>query len=166
MKPWQVEFLLVPRIAAASPRAPGATEVGGPTAAWSDARPLPRDFLDRLGTLGLLPPASRTAPEQTWGRDEGNHVEVRLLGQDRVTVRIAVDTRRLDPRFAAALLALVRAVNGVLVRADGLVIDGTVGAFSAALRSAPAWHHVSDPTGLLTGRPTSDDDEADEPGGE
>ena len=153
MKPWQVEFLLVPRTPAAPPRALGAASVGGPWAAWSSARPLPRDFRDRLGSLGLTSPANLSGPEQTWGSDEGNHVEVRIIGQDRATVRVAVDTRQLDPRFAAALLALVRALNAMLVRADGLVIDGTVGAFSAALRSAPAWRFVSDPTGLLTGRP-------------
>ena len=159
MKPWQVEFHLVPR-----PR-PGRetlAAVPGPRA-WSAERPLPGDFSRRAAMLGLAPAADPPgAKAAAWGDVEGNRIEVREAGEGAggASVRVAVDARKLDPAFAAALLGLVRAVNGVLVRADGLMIDGTVGAFSKALRSSPAWKYVEDPTGLLTGRERLDDDEA------
>ena len=154
---WQVEFLLVPRAAATGARAPSRLTTPEGDRAWSASAPLPRDFLDRLPTLGLVPPARADAMPQTWGAEEGNQVEVSAPGEGRMAVRIVVG--QLDARFAAALLGLVRAVNGILVRSDGLLIDGTVGAFSAALRSTPAWRFVSDPTGLLTGRPPATESE-------
>lgn len=156
MKPWQVEFALVPRPRPARD-APAATPA---PRAWNAERPLPADFLRRVELLGLAPTGERTGEGMRgWGPPDGNRVDMRESADGDTSVRVAVDARKLDPGFAAALLGLVKAVNGVLVRADGLTIDATVGAFSKALRSAPAWAYVDDPTGLLTGRERQGDDE-------
>ena len=125
---------------------------------WSAEAPLPADFVARIAALRLPPISGADAAVQAWGSAEGNRVELRRSADGTSAVRIAVDTRRLDATFAAALLGLVRAVNGVLVRSDGRTLDGTVGAFSDALRSSSAWAHVNDPTGLLTGRRPRDED--------
>jgi hypothetical protein len=156
MTPWLVEFHLVPR-----PRSPqGNTVARGQPGAWNAERPLPPDFARRITALGLPADESARGATRAWGRPDGNQIEIREDGAGQTTVRVAVDMRKLDPGFAAGLLGLVKASHGLLVRSDGLVIDGTVGAFSKALRSSPAWAHVDDPTGLLTGRePTEGDDE-------
>ena len=154
MKPWLVEFELIPR-----PRVARAGSDGTPSVRWGPRRPLPPDFARRAAALGLPPAGASEGAPRVWGRRDSNHVELREAEGGTAAVRVAVDTRRLDPAFAAALLGLVKATNGVLVRSDGLMIDGTVGAFSKALRSSPAWVHVDDPTGLLTGR--EPDDETD-----
>ena len=157
MEPWVVEFRLVPRPGASR----GEPAAGAPTAAWSSRRPLPADFARRVGLLGLAPSDAGGGARRAWGQPGGNRLELHEVGSGEATVRIAVDVRKPDAAFAAALLALVKASNGVLVRSDGLTIDGTVGSFSRALRSSPAWVHVNDPTGLLTGRqPAGDDDES------
>ena len=143
MKPWQVAFQLVPRPAAAR-----AGQQAPVAHAWTPDRPLPADFGRRVSAAGLEASA------------DGNSLEVKNHANGESTVHVVVDTRKLDPAFAAALLGLVRAVNGALVRSDGLMIDGTVGSFSKALRSSPAWAHVDDPTGLITGRPAMDDEDA------
>lgn len=159
MQPWQVEFELIPRPRPAADAARAASATQAPRA-WSADRPLPGDFLRRVETLGLaLTREGSEAGVRAWGRPDGNRLEVRETSAGATRVHVAVDARKLDPAFAAALLGLVKAVNGVLVRADGLTIDGTVGAFSKALRSAPAWAYVDDPTGLLTGREPAGDDE-------
>ena len=156
MKPWQVEFQLVPR----PRRSPGAPAATPAPRAWNAERPLPADFLRRVELLGLAPVgAVAGGGERGWGHPDGNRLDMRETADGGTSVRVAVDARKLDPGFAAALLGLVKAVNGVLVRADGLTIDATVGAFSKALRSAPAWAYVDDPTGLLTGRERKDEED-------
>ena len=148
MKPWLVVFHLEPR--PRSPRGDAATHAR--FSAWNAQRPLPPDFARRVGALGLPPAEGGEGSPRRWGRPDGNQLEMREGEAGEIVVRVAIDTRKLDPGFAAGLLALVKASNAVLVRGDGLMIDGTVGAFSKALRSSPAWAHVDDPTGLLTGR--------------
>ena len=156
MKPWLVVFHLVPR----PPSSRGEEIVRGQRTGWGAQRPLPPDFPRRVAALGLLPDVGDEGAPRAWGRADGNRLEIRESGGAEVTVQVAVDTRKLDPGFAAGLLALVKASNAVLVRSDGLMIDGTVGAFSKALRSSSAWEHVHDPTGLLTGRePLGDEDD-------
>ena len=150
MKPWLVEFELIPR-----PQPARAGSAGARPVTWGPQRPLPPDFARRAAALGLPPASASDGAPRVWGRSDSNHLELRESEGGAATVRVAVDTRTLDPAFAAALLGLVKATNAVLVRSDGLMIDATVGAFSKALRSSPAWAHVDDPTGLLTGRERS-----------
>jgi hypothetical protein len=155
MKPWLVEFLLAPRPVPSR----GQPTARSQPAAWDAERPLPADFVRRVSALGLAPAPGVEGAPRAWGRAEENRVEMREGAHGETVVRVAVDTRKLDPAFAAGLLGLVKSSNGVLVRSDGLMIDGTVGAFSKALRSSPAWAHVDDPTGLLTGREPADEGE-------
>jgi len=60
-----------------------------------------------------------------------------------------VDVRRLDATFSAKLLQFVRTADAMLVRHDGLVIEPSVGAFGAALRTSEAWKYATDPAAHL-----------------
>jgi hypothetical protein len=86
---------------------------------------------------------------ETWGPEDGNRVEVRS-GEGRVArVHVRVDVRKLDSKFGAALLSFVRAAGAALVRSDGLVVEPTIGAYAAALRSSSAWTYANDPTAFV-----------------
>ena len=142
MTAWQVEFTIVPRRALASA---GLTKLAGSTdaASWG-AEPLPSDYRQKLGAV-VAPTSSSNADRQTWGTEDGNHIDVWSVNGRATTVTASVDVRRLDARFGAMLLQFARTADAVLVRGDGLVIEPLVGAFGAALRSSSAWRYANDP---------------------
>ena len=113
---------------------------------WLDATAIP----DRLPTPGL----------EAWGDAEGNRVEVSSAAGRVTGVRVLVDVRRLDAKFAAGLLTFVRAADAALVRADGLVVEPTAGGFGLPLRGSAAWRAVQSPAALIdparVGRPADE----------
>lgn len=118
------------------------------TTPWWQGVPLPRDCRSWLD--GIAPKApSPDAQLEVWGQADGNRIEVRSGGVEVTNIRAAVDVRRLDARFGAALLVLVRQLGATLVRRDGVVVAPTIGAFGAALRGTSAWRAANDPATWL-----------------
>lgn len=147
MAVWQVEFEIVPHRVLGTPPGRLAPDALANTRWWSGA-PLPADYRARLD--GIAPRGAATDPElETWGSQDGNRVDV--WSEDGVVqnIRARVDVRRLDARFGAALLVLVRDLRAALVRRDGVVVQPTIGAFGAALRGTAAWSHANDPAAWL-----------------
>ena len=103
--------------------------------------------------------AFRGQGPQTWGREEGDRVDVRSEDGHVTTVTVRVDVRRLDSRFGAALLEFVKRAGAVLVRGDGLVVEPTIGAYAAALRSSDAWTFASDPAAFLASNALDEDED-------
>lgn len=146
MAVWQVEFAVVPRRAlATTPRVPLARIMDTD---WWSAERLPAEHERHLGAIAAAA-ASSTAELQTWGEQDGNRVDVWLDNGRPTRMTARVDVRRLDPAFGAKLLQFARIADALLVRRDGLVIEPTVGAFGAALRTSEAWQYASDPASHL-----------------
>ena len=143
MAPWQVSFQIIPhRAMKAAPRALTAAVVRGTD--WWGVGVVPPDLRERLAAVAG--PAARTTPGvERWGTAEGNGIDVHLVGTRISRIVAHVDVRKLDSKFAAALLGFVKSAQSVLVREDGWVAEPTVGAFSGALRSDPAWKFAAEP---------------------
>ena len=60
-------------------------------------------------------------------------------------MRVRLDVRRPDAKFAAGLLTFVRVADAAIVRGDGKVIEPNAGGFGLALRSSAAWQFVKEP---------------------
>ena len=143
MAPWQVTFQIVPhRAMQAAPRALTAELIR--TTDWWGIGAVAPDLRERLAAVAG--PAARTAPGvERWGNAEGNSIDVHLAGTRVARIIAHVDVRKLDSKFAAALLGFVRSAQSVLVRDDGWVAEPTVGAFAGALRGDPAWKYAAEP---------------------
>jgi hypothetical protein len=145
MAAWQVEFSVVPRRALASA---GAAALRSSDANW-------------WATAGASPAASSSADVQSWGPEDGNRLDVWLVGGRAAKVSARVDVRKLDAKFGAMLLQFARTADAVLVRGDGLVVEPLVGAYAAALRSSAAWRFANDPAAHFASylEPAADDDD-------
>ncbi len=153
--PWQTVFQVVPhRAIAKAPRLPDARTVSS-TEWW---RSSPDSATTLRATLGALvgPMASSGNGVERWTAG-GSSVELHSAGGVLTQVIARVDVRKLDPRFGAALLGFLRSAQSVLVRSDGRVVEPTVGAFSAALRSDPAWAFANDPAVEIAAELREDD---------
>jgi hypothetical protein len=156
MAAWQVDFYIVPRRALAS-RAeltPSVLE----DIDWSATNSFPTDYPTRMAAIAA-PARSLSADLQTWGREDGNRVDVWSDAGRVIRVMARVDVRRLDSKFGAALLEFVRKAGAVLVRSDGLVVEPIIAAYAAALRSSVAWRFANDPAAFWAAHSASDDDE-------
>jgi hypothetical protein len=142
MAVWQVDFAIVPRRAlAARPRMAIPQLID---ADWWSTERLPAGYSQQLAAIA--PAGTSWAAElQTWGEKDGNRIDVWSENGKATRMNARVDVRRLDATFGARLLQFARVADAVLVRRDGLVIEPTVGAFSAALRSTAAWQYAKDP---------------------
>lgn len=158
MAVWQVDFELVPQLVLRSAPQPITAAVLDATAWWAGATPPPdyRTQLDAVAARG----ASRHPDVETWGEEESNRVEVRSEGGTVRRVIVRVDVRRLDARFGAALLTVVKRWGATLVRRDGVIVEPTIAAFAASLRGSSAWRHANDTAAWLAAR--ARDDDADE----
>lgn len=156
MAVWQVDFVLIPRRAlATTPRLPLSELLE--TDWWNSAR-LPSHHERQLEAI-IPSGSSWTTDLQTWGTEDGNRIDL-WLDQGRPARMVArVDVRHLDAAFGAKLLQFARMADAVLVRRDGLVIEPSVGAFGAALRSSDAWQYAVGPGAFLS---AYSDDEGDE----
>lgn len=123
---------------------------------WWQGVSLPPDFRSWLDGIAPKGPAQQPGTEG-WGPMDGNRMEVRSSGAGVTNIRARVDVRRLDARFGAALLVLVRQLGATLVRRDGVVIDSTIGAFGAALRGTAAWRSANDPATWLASQADDSD---------
>ena len=139
MAAWQTFFHVIPRRAlttVASPLVPDLLE----TTDWWAGTPLPFDYRDRLGAVA--PPAFQSPERETWGTEDSNFVEISFDAGRATRIRVRVDVRRPDAKFAAGVITFARAANATLVRADGSVIEPTAGGFGLALRGSVAWSSV------------------------
>jgi hypothetical protein len=156
MAAWQVDFYVVPRRALASRgelRPAVLEEID-----WSTTDSFPSDYRAWVAAIAA-PVQSSSANLQTWGREDGNRVDV-WSDAGRVTrVMARVDVRRLDSKFGAALLGFVRKVGAVLVRSDGLVVEPSIAAYAAALRGSAAWRFANDPAAFWAAHSANDDDD-------
>jgi len=156
MAVWQVDFAIVPKRAlAAKPRVPisGLIE-----ADWWSSERLPSEYTRHLSAIG--PAGSSSTNElQTWGKEDGNRVDVWFENGKPIRMIARVDVRRLDAKFGAMLLQFVRTADAVLLRADGLVVEPLVGAFGAALRTSAAWQYATDPAASISSYSEPEDDE-------
>lgn len=156
MAVWQIHFQLVPRQVLAATA--DLTTVALQDADWWATAPFPSDYRTRLASVA--PPAKSSQPDvEAWGPEEGNRVEIRSRSGRVSSAIVRVDVRRLDSRFGAAILDFIRVAGAVLVRGDGLVVESTISAYAAALRSSDAWRFASDPAAFLASHSTDDDDE-------
>jgi hypothetical protein len=155
MAVWQVGFHLVPRRVVATPGGLTA-EVLRDTDWWATVK-FPADYRARLASAA--PPAPSTHPNlETWGNEDGDRVDVWSAGGRVTRAMTHVDVRRLDSKFGAAIINLVRIAGAVLVRTDGLVVEPIISAYAGALRSADAWRFSSDPAAFLASHSMSDDE--------
>jgi hypothetical protein len=180
MAEWQVEFHIVPKRAlsgAPSLRAglldatdwwssgalpPDYRERFASMAAPTSADPSTKFTLSEVEGLGMTTGRRGESPElESWGPEDGNRVEVRSQDGRARSVRIRLDVRRPDAKFAAGVITFARVANAAIVRSDGTVIEPNAGGFGVALRSSPAWQFVKEPLGpSATGyRDLPDDDE-------
>jgi hypothetical protein len=146
MAAWHAEFHLIPRhsVPARSDLAPASLE----NADWWAGAAFPTDYHRRLAEVAA--PMSSIIPEhEVWGFEDGNHVDVWSQGGHVRRVKVLVDVRRLDSKFGAALLNFVHAAGAALIRRDGLIVEPTIGAYAAALRSSNAWKFASDPAAFV-----------------
>ena len=58
-----------------------------------------------------------------WGREDSNRVDISFDNGRVNRVMLRVDVRRLDSKFGAVVIALVRKANAVLIRGDGLLVE-------------------------------------------
>lgn len=144
MAAWQVDLYVIPRLALAAAPVPITAQALASTNWWREAT-LPPDYQARI--TAMAPPAASTSPDlQTWGAEDGNRIEVRSEAGRPASVRVRVDVRVPDAKFAAALILFLRAADATLVRGDGTLIAPTAGGFGAALRGSIAWRFVHAPT--------------------
>lgn len=145
--PWQVEFHVVPeRVLRGSAGAlPAASLLN---TRWWEGMPLPLDYAARLDAIAPGGPAAEPGTKR-WGDPDGNCLEVRSASGAVTNIVARVDLRRLDTKFSAGLLLLVRHLGAALVRADGPVVEPTIGAFGAALRGTRAWTYANDTAGWI-----------------
>lgn len=156
MAAWQVEFSIVPRRAlAAAGHVPPSQAIG---THWWSSMALPADYARRLASIAS-PATSSTADLQTWGQEDGNRLDVWSEHGRATRVTARVDVRRLDSRFGAMLLQFARTADAVLVRGDGMIIEPSVAAFAAALRSSAAWRFANDPATFLASHLDDEDEE-------
>jgi hypothetical protein len=123
---------------------------------WWSAETLPSGYSQQLAAIA--PASSSSATElQTWGAQDGNRIDVWSEKGKPIRMTARVDVRRLDAKFGAMLLQFARIADAVLIRRDGLVVEPTVGAFGAALRSSQAWQYASDPAAYFASYSEPDD---------
>jgi hypothetical protein len=158
MANWQVEFHIVPRRALAASPALGAKALVNKDS-WAGSQ-FPSDYQQRLAVVAAAA-RSDDIGRATWGREEGDRVDVRSDEGRVTTVTVRVDVRRLDSRFGAALLEFVKRAGAVLVRSDGLVVEPTIAAYAASLRSSEAWKFASDPAAFLASNALNEDEDDD-----
>lgn len=156
MAVWQVEFAIVPRRALATSRRVPLSQVMDTD--WWSAEPLPAGYARSLSAIAPSG-AAWTTDLQTWGEENGNRVDLWLSGGKPARMAARIDVRRLDSAFGAALLQFARIADALLVRRDGLVIEPSIGAFGAALRTSEAWKYASDPAAYLAAHSDDDDDD-------
>jgi len=156
MAVWQVEFTIVPRRAFAN--TPRGTLAQLWDTDWWSAQALPSGHERHLTAIAPSG-ASSTTDVQTWGEHDGNRVDISLVDGKPARMTACVDVRRLDATFGAKLLQFARTADALLIRRDGLVIEPTVGAFGAALRTSDAWKHAKDPAANLAAYADQDDSE-------
>jgi hypothetical protein len=154
MASWHAVFHLVPRRALATGGAlTRATLASRPW--WTDAV-LPADVRTRLADIARGPVTQEPDGER-WGPADGNQIILGMAEGRPASIRALVDVRRLDARFAAALLAFANSSSAVLVRDDGYVTPATAGGFGLAIRATPAWQSVQGPLSAIdpanVGRP-------------
>jgi len=154
MAVWQVEFVLVPRRAFVGTPRVSLTQLIDE--GWWSAERLPSGYSQQLAAVAS-PGASAASEHQRWGEEDGNRVDVWSEHGKPTRMTARVDVRRLDARFGAMLLQFARVAGALLVRRDGLVIEPTVGAFGAALRSSEAWPHANDPAAHIAAYAEPDD---------
>jgi len=157
MAVWQVDFHVVPRRAVTAAGHLLTSAVLHDTNWWAGAS-FPADYATRLATVVSAARSAR-ADLETWGREDGNRVDVWSDGGGVTRVKVRVDVRRLDSKFGAALIGFVRTADAVLVRSDGLVVEPIINAYAGALRSSGAWRYASDPAAFLAARAAYDEDE-------
>jgi hypothetical protein len=156
MAVWQVDFAIVPRRAlVTAPRAALSQVLGADW--WTNER-LPPGWSQQLAAIAPAGP-SRTTELQTWGEQNGNRVDVWFESGRAARMIARVDVRNLDTKFGAMLLQFARLADAVLVRGDGLIVEPSVGAFGAALRTSAAWQYASDPAAHLASYSEPEDDE-------
>jgi hypothetical protein len=153
MAAWQVDFYVVPR------RAVGVhTQSTLAGTDWWAGSKFPANYAARLAAV-LAPVGPSGAGVEAWGAEDGNRVEI-AFDDGRVSrVLVRVDVRRLDSRFGAVLLELVRKADAVLIRTDGLLIEPLISAFGAALRNSSAWRFANDPAAWVSKYASTDEDE-------
>ena len=123
MAAWQVDFYLVPRAAigaAATALTPGELD----STDWWGVATFPSDYQRRLDAVASRG-QSWTAQLETWGREDGNRIDVASEDGRVQSVIVRVDVRRLDSKFGAALIEFVRKLGALLVRRDGLIVEPT-----------------------------------------
>ena len=104
MAVWQVDFYLVPRRAVSGPS--DLTPTALDDTDWWAAAAFPSDYQRRLADVAA--PGRSSSPElETWGREDGNRVDVWSEGGHVRSVMARVDVRRLDSKFGAALLQTI-----------------------------------------------------------
>lgn len=156
MAVWQVDFQLIPRRLIAT--AADTTPLPLPESDMWGAVAFPSDYRTRLAAVAA-PATTQQKDFETWGAEDGNRIAVWSTGGRVTRAMVRVDVRRLDSRFGAAILAFVRSAGAVLVRHDGRIVEPTIDAYAAALRSSDAWRFASDPAAFLASHSTSDDDD-------
>ena len=157
MAAWQVDFYVIPRRALAGRDARTSTALND--ASWWATGTLPSDYVKRLAAVAPQG-QSESATVQTWGSPDSNRIDVWSDGGRVSAVTARVDVRRLDSKFGAALLQFVRTADAVLVRDDGLLVEPTIAAYAAALRTSPAWRFASDAASYLAAYSDEDADDS------
>jgi hypothetical protein len=140
MAAWQTLFHVVPRRALTLEPQPALTAARLDAADWWADATLPHDYRARLSATA--PAGSQSPDRETWGAEDGNFIEVLLANGHVRAVRVRVDVRRPDAKFAAGVITFARAAGAVLVRADGSIVEATAGGFGLALRGSAAWRAV------------------------
>jgi hypothetical protein len=141
MQPWQVQFIMVPERALVEAQGKRTT-IGAHD--WWNNDAFPEQIRGMIAAV--LPPggASQEGVE-TWGAESGNRIDIHSRSGAVSRVLIYVDVRKLDSMFGAALILILREANALLIRSDGMVVEPTINAFSAALKTSEAWKYASDP---------------------
>jgi hypothetical protein len=163
MATWQCDFLLAPSAELGGRTGPVLEPIvellPGPlsrwlpgqqvrdTLWWRRVRP-PADLLARAAAAA--PPApSWSTGLTTFGREDGNRIDVWREG-DRVTsVLVRVDLRHPDRHFLGAVVDLARAADAVLLRLDGLVVPALLATLEEAVATSAAARFVADPEAYL-----------------
>ncbi|HEY4133371.1 MAG TPA: hypothetical protein VGM50_22320 [Gemmatimonadaceae bacterium] len=155
MASWQVEFAIVPRRALANTPRVALTRLME-TDWWSSER-LPSGHERHLSAIAPSR-ATSSSDVQMWGEADGNRVDIWLDTGKPIRMTARVDVRRLDATFGAKLLQFARTADAVLIRSDGFVIEPTVGAFGAALRTSEAWKFAVDPAAFIAAHVRHEDE--------